>query len=195
MRAAARTRIDALVRNAVYASVDRVPVYEWRTPLQRAIQILKRHRDVMFRNDPDGKPISMIVTTLSAHAYQGETDLHAALGNIVEAMPDFVRPNTPRIPNPVNPAEDFADKWAKKPTLEDNFWAWHKQVGADLANLQAAAVADELQKTLRRRFALEIGEDRLAAVIGATAVSQPIERPPKPVVHISTPLRPWEANA
>jgi len=68
-------------------------------------------------------------------------------------------------------------------------------VGADLANLQAAAVADELQKTLRRRFALEIGEDRLAAVIGATAVSQPIERPPKPVVHISTPLRPWEANA
>jgi len=31
------------------ATVEDVPPYEWKTPLQRSIQILKRHRDVMFK--------------------------------------------------------------------------------------------------------------------------------------------------
>lgn len=30
------------------AKVDDLPAYKWKTPLQRCVQILKRHRDVMF---------------------------------------------------------------------------------------------------------------------------------------------------
>jgi hypothetical protein len=37
------------------------------------------HRDRMFENDPDGKPISVIITTLAARAYGGETDVYSAL--------------------------------------------------------------------------------------------------------------------
>ena len=36
-----------LVESRAYAKVDDVPPYEWKTPLQRSIQIMKRHRDVM----------------------------------------------------------------------------------------------------------------------------------------------------
>ena len=36
-----------------------------RAPLQRAIQLLKRHRDVMFADNPEVEPISMILTNLS----------------------------------------------------------------------------------------------------------------------------------
>ena len=84
----ARQRMLDLVANRAYASIDKVPPYEWKTPLQRAIQILKRHRDVMFRDTPQWKPLSMIVTTLATHSYKGETDLYtqgdcATLGNLV----------------------------------------------------------------------------------------------------------------
>src|SRR4051794_2550737 len=33
----------------VEAQVDDIPVYRRKTPLQRAVQLLKRHRDVMFQ--------------------------------------------------------------------------------------------------------------------------------------------------
>ena len=47
-----------------------------RTPLQKAVQILKRHRDIYFmnRNDSDNRPSSIIVTTLCAMAYANEND-------------------------------------------------------------------------------------------------------------------------
>ncbi len=50
------------------ASIDEVPDYQVKTPLQRAIQILKRHRDIMFMDDSEHIPISIIITTLAAQA-------------------------------------------------------------------------------------------------------------------------------
>jgi hypothetical protein len=88
-RAVAELRLRQLVENKLYASVEDVPPYEWKTPLQRSIQILKRHRDVMFRENRGAAPISMIITHLAAHAYGGEIDLGAALTNIVENMPRY----------------------------------------------------------------------------------------------------------
>jgi len=54
-----------LVARRVYATIEDVPAYELKTPLQRAIQLLKRHRDVMFADNPEVAPISMILTNLS----------------------------------------------------------------------------------------------------------------------------------
>ncbi len=93
------------------ASIDSLPYYQWKTPLQQAIQLLKRHRDTMFKDNEDSKPISVIITTLAAKAYNGETDLASALINILSRMDDYINGAVPLVPNPVNPAEDFADKW------------------------------------------------------------------------------------
>ena len=70
-RPLAEMRLRQLVERRLYASVDDVPPYEWKTPLQRSIQILKRHRDVMFQKNPGVGPISMIITNLAAYAYAG----------------------------------------------------------------------------------------------------------------------------
>jgi hypothetical protein len=43
----------ALMANA--AKVDDLPARKWKSPLQEAIQILKRHRDVMFEDAPDSR--------------------------------------------------------------------------------------------------------------------------------------------
>jgi hypothetical protein len=53
------------------ADVADIPDFRVRTPLQLAIQILKRHRDVYFSSKPAAlRPSSIVITTLAAHAYQ-----------------------------------------------------------------------------------------------------------------------------
>ena len=69
-------------RQRLYDSVDEVPQYRVKTPLQKCIQLLKRHRDSNYGGDED-KPISIIITTLSAHAYGGEETLSAALRTVL----------------------------------------------------------------------------------------------------------------
>jgi len=89
-----------------------------------------------FRHNPDAQPISIIITTLAARAYQGEADLGDAMERILEQMGNLIHSTRPRVPNPVNPAEDFADKWyteeGRKKRLEENFHTWLTAAKADL---------------------------------------------------------------
>ncbi len=181
-------RRERLVENRAYASVDEVPPYAWKTPLQRAIQLLKRHRDVMFRRSPEQKPISMIITTLAARAYGGETDVYAALTRILDEMPSLVRDTQPRVPNPVNPAEDFADKWKDEPQLEWNFRRWHRQSKADFANLNAVA-AQDLRNLIRKSLDLEYSTPAGSGGIAAAAVPAVHIKPSS--VNITAPPSPW----
>lgn len=73
---------------AIFASVEEVPDIAIRTPLQRAIQILKRLRDKRFSGQPDEKekPISMIITTLAAQLYDNEISVSQALNSIVHKL-------------------------------------------------------------------------------------------------------------
>lgn len=182
-------RLMQLVEARAYAKVDDVPPYEWKTPLQRSIQIMKRHRDVMFRDNPAVAPISMIITNLAAHAYQGELDLRTALINIVDRMPSFVRSVRPRIPNPTDPREDYADKWTSNPELEDNFWAWHNQLSSDIRGVPAIGESDRLAKAIRRTFAIDLSERDL--IDGGLAKAAAITITSAPTIQISSPPRPW----
>jgi hypothetical protein len=172
------------------ASVEDVPAYEWRTPLQRAVQLLKRHRDVHFRQRPELAPISMIITNLAARAYQGELDLGEALVGIVDRMELFVNPVAPRIPNPTHPAEDYADKWRIRPDLqlERNFRLWMAQVRADVRNIaQEPANLDQLEK----RFDIALsGEQRLGLTAAAGTAAA---RATATVPRVHTGPRPWRA--
>lgn len=188
MRAQAQARIKDLLTRRVYATADDIPTWEWKTLLQRVIQILKRHRDVMFRENGDLAPISMILTTLSAHAYEGESDLFDALTNVLERMPNFVRQKAPRIPNPVNPAEDFADRWATDTRLEPAFWKWHTQAKADIAALASSYTRSKFQEFARQKLRLDISDDlaeKLADALPAEA------KPTRPSVVIASPPKPW----
>jgi hypothetical protein len=145
----------------LYSSVEDVPAYEWKTPLQRSIQLLKRHRDVMFQENSALAPISMILTNLATHSYNGASDILEAVTEIVDRMPSFIRAGRPRIPNPADPAEDYADKWTKEPQLEQNFWSWHIQVKADLARLPDLLRGDRLSASVRQMFRLDLTQEQL----------------------------------
>lgn len=122
-----------LLAEARKADVEDIPEYEVRTPLQSAVMILKRHRDNEFKNDPDNKPISVIISTLAAHSYEGEDKISTALVSILRRMDGFVETaNGQRIiRNPVDPLENFADKWEKFPEREEAFYAWLEKARSD----------------------------------------------------------------
>jgi hypothetical protein len=190
-RSWALPRLRDLVKSNMYASVEEVPAYEFKTPLQQAIQILKRHRDVMFRASPAVAPISMIITNLAAHAYTGGSGLFTALTDIVEKIPLFVRSECPRIPNPANPAEDYADKWSLDPKLERYFWQWHTQVRADLKRLPNFVTGETLPEDVERMFGVVLGDEELRPfAVERTRRAPVIVRAPAAVIPSSTP-RPW----
>jgi hypothetical protein len=188
-RQAALGRDRAIAEGKARATIEDVPPYAWKTTLQRSIQILKRHRDVMFLNAPKLAPISMIITNLAAQAYIGEPDLTTALCNIVERMPEFVRDRAPRVPNPANIAEDYADRWASNPQLEKSFWAWHKQVKADVDKLPTLLQGTGLQEELRHRLRVELTEAELRRFEPRRAA------PPSITTPAVVPSKPWGGSA
>ena len=144
----------------IYASVDEVPDYKVKTPLQQTIQLLKRHRDVMFNGAGDA-PISIIITTLAAHAYEGEQTITEALFSILKRMDLFLedRNGVKWVANPVNPKENFADKWSENPEKEKKFRAWlekaRKHFGLYLAS-NYAEIPLELQGALCKNTVAKI---------------------------------------
>ena len=109
------------------------PSIRWRTPLQSAIQILKRHRDTMFAERSDDKPISIILTTLAAHSYEQEPTISDTLYSILERMDSYIedRNGVAWIANPTDPAENFADRWQEYPERRMAFYEWLGQARKD----------------------------------------------------------------
>ncbi len=142
-----------LLAESIRADVEVVPEYKVKTPLQRAIQILKRHRDIMFVDDQDDKPISIIITTLAAHAYDNEAYLLEALQNIITKMPGLIERDeqgNALVTNPVNPLENFADKWKEHPQREAKFRQWLQQVRADMDTALRSGDIRSIGESLKR---------------------------------------------
>ncbi|WP_143961198.1 nucleotidyltransferase domain-containing protein [Litoribacter populi] len=145
-------------------SVKPVPQYQdEKLPLQRIVQILKRHRDMLFNGDDD-KPISIIITTLAARAYNKEVDVLEGLVNVVARMEQYIQVRfsiehgklIKWVENPVNSAENFADKWHETPRKEKNFFLWLSKVKSDLAALQESSNSGLY--SLQKSFSLSFGQ-------------------------------------
>ena len=140
--------------------IDEVPEYKIKTPLQQGTQILKRHRDIWFEENQShyhekAKPISIIITTLAALAYNNEADLQQALWNIVSNMYKYIKRDdndVPLIRNPVNPLENFADKWQEDPIREICFRNWLEQVQADLKKAFELSDVQNAEESLKPCF-------------------------------------------
>ncbi len=208
----------------LFNSIAEVPDELVRTPLQRTVQLFKRHRDIRFQKDPTFKPISVILTTLAAKLYEGESDLFSTVKNITSKLllhagllqnPQFRLLNekmtgmklitrTPDgrwfIPNPVNPIENFADRWHEDDNARAKaFFQWLEWVEADIRELEEKKGLVEISNFLSSIFgervareavknfgvklggeykeARESGKLRMSAVTGALGVSGTVTVP------------------
>lgn len=146
-------------------SIQPVPEYrEKKSVLVRVVQILKRHRDILFTNDPD-KPTSIILTTLAAKAYNGEQDIYTALLNIISRMTSFIEIKYDNsrnkelkwVENPVNPEENFANRWSEKNDKQKNFYDWVERLKKDfnlvLYGNDSTVITENLNQLLKFRTA------------------------------------------
>ena len=175
------------------AQVDVVPLFKKKTPLQRVIQLLKRHRDNWSKDNPDSKPISIIITTLAARAYSGETDIVVALGNVLEKMGDFVNSAKPRVPNPVDPDEDFADRWSMPEYshlhLEKNFFYWLSTAKIYFESILATSDTTYIAEQALDKLAIRLNESSLRQELGIVGTAATIHKPRTQVINESS--QPW----
>jgi hypothetical protein len=138
-------------------AVEDIPTYRARVPLQKAVQLLKFHRDRMFADDPEDRPISVIITTLAAKAYRGEMTLEGALQTILRDMHLGIQPKlgVDWVGNPTNALENFADKWIEYPKRRDNFYKWLNAVRADFARL-AILSREDAKNVITEMFGEEV---------------------------------------
>lgn len=192
----------------LFANVDDVPIQLIKTPLQRVIQLLKRHRDIRFMGNEyeEDKPISIIITTLAAKSYQNEGDVYTALKNInhklavhsvlleSEILPEksiadmkliTKKPDgTWYIPNPVNPGENFADRWHENNNRKAKaFFKWIKWVHSDLLNILDQLDIRQVSGSLERNMGKELVK-RAVARMGC------VENPSIPTIDVK-PFKPW----
>lgn len=165
--------LNEMRSKGVTASVEDIPVYRVRTPLQSAIMILKRHRDTMFADDPTDKPISIILSTLAAHAYNGETTIGVALMAILVGMEEPIKYDGVKyiIANPTDGTENFADKWEKKPERKDAFYSWLAQAREDFSAAANLVEHRRIGSVLSDRMGSVLAGTVTANVLAAAAVA------------------------
>lgn len=148
-----------------YANEADVPTQLVRSSLQRAIQIMKRHRDVFF-SERDHKPISIIITTIAAHIHSDNS-----IEGIIQEFTNYIKArhtlfmtseNAQKdgildyankkwlILNPVQvkkgdgEIENFADKWNADPNLPAAFFLWNRQLSRDTKAFRASGSSTDL---------------------------------------------------
>lgn len=140
-------------------NIEKLPEYPNKTPLQMTVQLLKRHRDVMYENDKeDIAPISIIITTLAARAYRSEMELYSALYNIVNSMDKFIEDvnGTSYVRNPVMNKENFAEKWITNPKKKKAFFDWLMRIRKDLEELSKLKGLDLVSKKMKEMFGQKV---------------------------------------
>ena len=204
----------------IFASVDDVPDQLIKTPLQKAIQILKRHRDMRFVGHrwEKEKPISMILTTLSALLYNQEADVFSTLQNVISLLNAHSSLLNPRyrleehvaslnimnrlsdgtwyIPNPVNPNENFADRWHENDNRRAKaFFQWVDWAHNDLVEILTQV--DSIKEIVQRLDECLGKNIEKRAASGHFVLGGPVIIHSKgdraPHIEIKNPSKPWSS--
>lgn len=93
-----------------------------KKPLQRAVQIIKRYRDLYFEKSPDYATSSIVITTLAGEYYQNQNSIFETIDNIIiQIYNNDCKSQRIKVLNPVNNNENFTDKWINEPKYYSEF--------------------------------------------------------------------------
>ena len=98
---------------------------ERKPPLKKAVQLIKRYRDIYYKAKGKTPPISIVLTTLAAYHYKGDMSVNDSLIHILNEITSSI-PEKGRliVLNPTNTAEDFSEKWDADMTAYYDFVQW-----------------------------------------------------------------------
>jgi len=156
---------DKFLEASVEQAPGKVP-YKWKPPLKRAVQLIKRWRDIRCQRDSGEPPISIVLTTLAAKGYQkAETTIEAItqiLDYIANSIPDLDYGRLV-VRNPGNEKEDFSEKWDEEPQTYLDFvegiFEFHQQWHS-LAELKGEDVVNFLGELFGEKLANQVLVER-----------------------------------
>lgn len=172
------------------AQVDPVPVYRSKTPLQQVVQLLKRHRDKMFKDVPDSKPVSIILTSVAGAAYQVGDSLSQTMQRVLDALEHVRVSDTDEILNPVNPAENFADRWERPDCahllLKTNFHKWVREANRHFTEVMSGS--ERLVEIAQDALGVKLPDEVVRRLrLTAATVASPVRK----VTAVGAPPKPW----
>lgn len=167
------TKFGALREGSVTANAGQVePLPEHgfqKTPLQRITQLFKRNRDEFFLNEPKRRPSSIVLTTLAARSHVRQSSVAAedlfefvvrvaeGLSELIEIQETAYGQRIYRVANPVNDAENFAEKWTRLDY--EAFIRWQEKFVHQLRAIKATK--GHGVDTMLNRLVEGFGEDRV----------------------------------
>jgi hypothetical protein len=198
----------AVTFDSAQASIEPYPeAGGFKGILRRTVQIAKRHRDLIFIDNPDVAPLSVIITTLASRSYEWciknreyDTELDL-LFDVIQHMPDTIETRRVNgrlewfIWNETTEGENFSEKWNHDQERAEAFFMWQARFSSDIRELEATAGLDRLGDKLKGLFgarpasaaiesvtkristARRIGKLRVAPSIGLTRAAIPTSTP------------------
>ncbi len=154
----------------LFAKSEDLPIetnYEAIPPLKRAVQLIKRYRDIYYKDDDEFKVSSIILTTIAGLFYEGNNSIVDTIRSIVNNLNQrFVEfPNAPfEITNPVNKDENFADKWKDDVRYYNSFKKFIKDFKETWDEVENYQDLDESKNAFSELF----GEDYVNRVFSLT---------------------------
>ena len=166
---------------------DQVPI---KGLLRRCVQLIKRHRGIRFEKKPEKAPISEILTTLAANAYESAALSGRIYDTEFDLLLDVIAPNAKfiepgrmalirnggfRTKPPM--AENFAEKWNKDAELPNAFYEWHTAALSDFKQLAEAAnqnstyqilekmAGDRVTASVRNRVTADVSKARVGQLL------------------------------
>lgn len=129
-------------------SVDR------KAPIKRAVQLIKRYRDIYFEKDLDSAPISIVLTTLAGHEYKGQVSVNETISHVLEQIVQLISTSDKRLVvlNPSNKKEDLSERWEGKPELYQSFVNFIKDFKVSWKELNELQGLDEIADKLKQMF-------------------------------------------
>lgn len=165
--------------NESYAidGIEDFPAQHLKAPLNRIVQILKRHRDEWAQSsshNSDHRPISVLITILAAWSYKNIIDSGKVYENdfdlildVIESLPKYIQCNAGEflVCNPAMEQENYAEKWNRTKNSEGEalrraFNSWHQ-----------VAMQTFEQLALQADKGIDVAFDSLSESFGSTPVS------------------------
>lgn len=107
------------------AEIDKLPdiePVEIKPPLKRAVQLIKRYRDIHFKDNPENAPISIVLTTISGLLYQRQGSVNETITAVLEDIYTILKKGQKLVvKNPMNELEVLSERWDSEPELYKHF--------------------------------------------------------------------------
>lgn len=158
-------------------TIEEVPdQHSFKGVLKRTVQLLKRHRDIFFNERrsafKDYAPISILITTLAAHAYEDLLKTQKVF-NPVNLIKNIIRDMEKHIlsisggyyvGNPTNLKENFAEKWNENSLYEFSFNMWSEAVYKDIEAILSSEGLDSVGRSINESFGGNYGSKVLRSL-------------------------------